>query len=275
MSVNQTEQRDWSHWTEPEWVEVDGVQTAYRRKGDGPPLLYLHGAGVTRAWLPFYERLSASFDVIVPEHPGFGDTPLPDWLRSVDDLVLHYDALLRALDVESAHIVGHSLGGWVAASLAITYPQRFATLALVCPMGLRVPEAPMRDPFRMCAEHANELLLNGAAHEKYLEFFQQAGEFEDTIHAYSESITLARLLWNPRYDTRLDRRLARVQVPTLIVGADEDRLVPNAHIARWAELISNASTATVIGSADESTGHLLTIQQPGRLAEVIVEHARR
>jgi pimeloyl-ACP methyl ester carboxylesterase len=273
MSESQIEERSWSRWTEPNWVDVDGLLTAYRRKGEGEPLLYLHGAGLTRQWLPLYEHLSGRFDVIVPEHPGFGDTAMPDSLRSVDDLVLHYDALLEALELERVHVVGHSLGGWIGASLAVTYPGRFASLTLVTPMGLRMPEAPITDPFRIGPEHAFELLLNGAPAERYLDYFQQAGELEDAIQAYSESITFARLIWNPRYDIRLDWRLARVRAPTLVVGAEDDRLVPNAHVDRWVELIDGATTATIVGDPAEATGHLLIIQQPERLAEVIAAHA--
>jgi pimeloyl-ACP methyl ester carboxylesterase len=272
VSDTAVEQRSWKYWTEPAWVDVDGVQTAYRRKGSGEPLVYLHGAGLTRAWLPLYERLSERFDVIVPEHPGFGDTKMPPWLSSVDDLVLHYDAFLRELGIERPHLVGHSMGGWVAASLAYTYPTRFASLALVTPAALRVPDAPMTDPFRLGPDTAMEVLLSGAPPENYLEYFDQAGELEDTIQAFSESITFARLLWNPRYDLRLDRRLRRVQAPTLVVAAEDDRLIPNVHTERWAELIDGATRTTVSGDG-EATGHLLIIQVPDRLAAVLADHA--
>lgn len=275
MSQASTEQeRSWKHWTEPDWVEVDGLPTAYRRKGTGPTLLYLHGAGLTRSWLPLYERLSESFDVVVPEHPGFGDTAMPPKLSSVDDLVLHYDAFIDALGLQDVHLVGHSLGGWIAASLAYTYPRRFRSLTLVTPIGLRVPDAPMVDPFRLPPDRALEILLSGAPVEPYLEYFQQAGEMEDTIQAYSESITFARLLWNPRYDLRLDRRLSRIRTPTLVVAAQDDRLIPAAHPQRWAELIEGASLTTVEGDG-ETTGHLLIIQAPDRLAQAIGEHAGR
>jgi pimeloyl-ACP methyl ester carboxylesterase len=269
MSQTVEAPRDWAHWTEPDWVEVDGLRTAYRRKGAGQPLLFLHGAGQTRVWLPLYEQLSAGYDVIVAEHPGFGDTPLPDWLRRIDDLVLHYDAFLRALGIEDAHLVGHSLGGWIAAQLAIFYPQRFRSLTLITPIGLRVPEAPITDPFRLGPEQALEVLLSGAPAEKYLEYFVQGDEIENTIQVYSESIAFARLLWNPRYDLTLDRRLGRIQIPTLVIGAQDDRLIPNVHTERWAELIPGAQRIVVAGDADEPTGHVLHIQQPARLAAAI------
>ena len=97
---------------------------AYRRKGREPPTLYLHGAGFTRMWLPFHERLSQSVDLIAPEHPGYGETEMPEWLDGFDDLVIHYDALLDALELERVHLVGYSLGGWIAAEIAVFHPRR-------------------------------------------------------------------------------------------------------------------------------------------------------
>src|SRR5437867_2256210 len=73
----------WSpHYTEPQVVDVRGVPVAYRRKGTGPPTVFLHGAGTTRLWLPFYERMSEWFDFVAPEHPGFGDTRRPTGWRA-------------------------------------------------------------------------------------------------------------------------------------------------------------------------------------------------
>lgn len=269
------EARSWAHWTRPSWANADGLETAYRREGAGEPLLFLHGAGLTRMWLPLYARLAESFDVIVPEHPGFGDTAMPEWLEGIDDLVLHYDALLDALGLGDGrvHLVGHSLGAWVAASLALTYPRRFASLTLMAPIGLRVPEAPPADPFRWSPEVALETLFSGAG-ERYGEYLEQEGEVEDTLHAYGESITFARLTWNPRYDVRLDRRLARVASPTQVIGFADDRFVPAEHPRRWAELIPGATHVSLDGAAGEPASHLAIVQQPDRLAELIAAHAR-
>jgi pimeloyl-ACP methyl ester carboxylesterase len=263
---------NWKYWTEPIWLEIDCLRTAYRRKGTGPTLVYLHGAGLTRAWLPLYEELSRSFDLVVPEHPGFGDTRMPDWLTGVDDLVLHYDALLETLDLGDVHLVGHSLGGWIAAYLAIFYPRRFKSLTLITPAGLRVPDAPMTDPFRLSPETALETLLGNHGAD-YLDYFERGDEIETTIDAYTESITFARLMWNPRYDIKLDRRLARVRIPTLVIAAQDDRLLPAPHPRRWAELIPGAQLRVLEGDPDEPTGHLVIIQKPAALAGMIAAHA--
>ncbi|HWT91360.1 MAG TPA: alpha/beta hydrolase [Solirubrobacteraceae bacterium] len=267
-----TTERKWAHWTEPSWVEVDGLATAYRRKGAGEPLLFLHGAGLTRQWLPLYDALARTFDVIVPEHPGFGDTELPDWLETFDDLVLHYDALLRTLGIERPHVVGHSLGGWTAAELAVFYPERFASLTLISAMGLRVPEAPAADPFRWSEAKAGEMLLNGVG-EQYAEFLQQDEEpLEQMLHEYGEGITFARLTWNPRYDVRLDRRLGRLQTPTLVLHPADDNYIPVAHSERYAELIPGARLEVLDGQDGEPASHVITIQQPERIAALVAAH---
>jgi len=269
---------DWPYWTEPQRADIDGWSTAYRRKGEGDPLLYLHAAGphgtsMTRAWLPFYEALCGGFDVIVPEHPGFGDTPMPDWLAGMDDLVLHYDELVRAFGAEGAHLVGHGLGGWLAAYLAIFYPERFRSLTLIAPVGLRVPDTSIADPFRMSPEMAVETFLSGAPTERYAEYFQRGEEIESTIHAYRESISLARLMWNPRYDITLDRRLGRIRIPTLVVAAEDDRFVPSRQAERWSELIPGAQLSVLPGEPGERTSHLMLLQRPTQLADAVAAHA--
>lgn len=265
-------ERTWAHWTEPSWLDVDGLRTAYRRKGDGAPLLYLHGGGLTRMWLPFHEQLSQRFDTIAPEHPGFGDTPMPETLRGFSDLVLHYDALVRELDLEGAHLVGHSLGGWIAANLAVFYPERFASLTLVPPIGVRVPEEPLADCFRWSPEVAAEMLLNGTA-GSYDDVLRQGDPVEQTLHEYAESITFARLLWNPRYDIRFDWRLRRIAAPTLVLHPADDRLVPRSHSERFAELIPGARFELIEGAGDAPASHLAILQQPERIAARIAQHA--
>ena len=78
-----------NHYTPPNFVDIGDTTVAYRRKGQGEPVVFLHGAGFTRMWLPMYERMAASVDFIAPEHPGMGETPLPDWIDSFDDITLH------------------------------------------------------------------------------------------------------------------------------------------------------------------------------------------
>ena len=97
---------------------------------------------------------------------------MPNWLRGMEDVLVHYDDLFAQLEIERMHIVGHSLGGWIAAKFAAWFPRRVLSLTLITPAGIRCPEAPMYDFFRMTPEEADEILFNGHAAEypEYLEF---------------------------------------------------------------------------------------------------------
>ena len=259
----------WSFYTEPAFLDVRGLRTAFRRNGAGETVVYFHGAGLTRRWLPVYAALAKRVDLLVPEHPGFGDTPMPDWLRGMEDVLVHYDEFFAQLEIERMHIVGHSLGGWIAAKFAAWFPRRVLSLTLIAPAGIRCPEAPMYDFFRMTPDEADEILFNGHAAEypEYLEFGDD--ETEAVIQEYLELTATARLMWNPRYDVRLERQLARVSCPALLVGVDDDRLIPRAHCERYVDLLPNARLEVLSGQRFP-TSHVL-VEEPERLATLIAD----
>jgi pimeloyl-ACP methyl ester carboxylesterase len=249
-------------YTDPSWVEVAGVRVAYRRKGAGEPTLYLHGAGLTRMWLPIHERLSGSTDLIAPEHPGYGETEMPDWLDGFDDLVIHYDEFLDALGLDTVHLVGYSLGGWIAAEFAVFYPKRLRSLTLITPAGLRILGKPIPNPYGMPPEQFFALIFNDPTNmARLLPDFE---DLDEIVHQFGEATTLARLAWNPQYDLKLERRLSRVTCPSLVVLAENDRLIPGEMGERFAELLPSSRTEVVPG-----TGHAIAYEQPEKTAGAI------
>jgi pimeloyl-ACP methyl ester carboxylesterase len=252
-------------YTEPGFAEVGGIRVAYRREGAGEPVLYLHGNGFTRMWLPFHQRLAEHVDLLAPEHPGYGETEMPDWLDGFDDLVIHYDELLRHFGLETAHVVGYSLGGWIAAELAVFHPERLRSLTLVCPAGLRIPDAPAPNLVAMTNEAVWETLFNDPRNSDQV--MPDYDSLEEVVHLYGEATTFARLTWNPQYDLALERRLWRVRCPALIVGAEDDRVIPNAVADKYAELIDGARLERIAGS-----GHAVAVEKPDALAALIAEH---
>src|SRR5262249_3108033 len=117
------------------------------RGGAGNPLLMLHGAGGAGTWVPFMARLAPPFDRPVPERPAFGESETPAWLDTIADLANFYLDFLDALDLDGVHLVGHSLGGWVAAELAVRNSSRLASLTLIGAAGIHVPGVAQVDTF--------------------------------------------------------------------------------------------------------------------------------
>lgn len=257
----------WPFYTEPSRLDVRDLDVAYRRAGEGEPVLYLHGAGLTRRWLPFYERLSQSIDLIVPEHPGFGDTDFPEWLDGFDDVVLHYADFLDALGLQKVHLVGHSFGGWLAAEFAVFYPERIKSLQLITPAGLK--GADLHDGFRQDGEEALERIFNGRA-DLYPDYTEEGDPTEALVQNYKELTTRARLAWQPRHDAKLPRRLGRVTAPTQVLLAQEDRVLDAEVGAKYAEYIPGA-TLSVVESEDVPTSHLPFVQAPDLLASIVTD----
>ena len=253
------------YYTEPEFETVNGLPVAYRRKGSGEAVVLLHGAGFTRMWIPFYDMMSEQVDFIAPEAPGFGETPQPKWVRGFDDLVLLYDQLFDQLGIDQLHIVGFSMGGWAASEFASFYPKRLKSMSLITPVGLRVKEDAGVDIFQLTPPE----LMDRLFHDKDVmqEFLPDPDNFDEGIHLYAEFSAAARLMWAPRYNLALEHRLQRLQCPTLIIGAENDRLIPNAMSDRFKEVVPNSKLIRLDG-----TGHEPLLERPRELADALLAH---
>lgn len=207
-----------------EMVTVDGAQIRMLRGGAGPPLVFLHGAGGHTGWLPFMETLSAEFTVLTPEHPGFGRSTDPPWLDEVADLAYFYLDLLAALPLDRVHLIGTSLGGWIAAELAVRNTARLATLTLVGAVGITAGGEPIDDIFRMPVdENLRRFYADPARAARRLTTLAKA---DPELIARNRAI-VARLAYRPRfYNPSLAKWLHRIDVPTLLVWGEQDGLVP-------------------------------------------------
>ncbi|HWH27174.1 MAG TPA: alpha/beta fold hydrolase [Pseudolysinimonas sp.] len=264
-----TETQAWPHYTPPSRVLVHDLDVAYRRAGSGEPLLYFHGAALTRRWLPFHDALATRFDVIAPEHPGFGDTARPAWLADFRDVVLHYRDLLDTLKLGKVHLVGHGFGGWLAAEFAAVYPERLESLTLIAPSGLRPQDedGDVVDIFRLEPEQAAEAMLGPDA-ARWSGIFDEGDPIEQAVRAYAELTTEALLSWNPRYDLKLEQHLPRISVPTRVLVPQHERMLAASIGRRYAELIPGALLTRVEGD-DVDTEHLLILQEPQKIADLI------
>jgi len=100
-------------------IEINGCKLSLARGGKGAPLMYLHGTDGLAEWPAILDTLAERFDVIVPDHPGFGASEAPAWIDDVSDVAYCYLDAIEALDLSGVHVVGQSLGGWIALEMAV------------------------------------------------------------------------------------------------------------------------------------------------------------
>jgi pimeloyl-ACP methyl ester carboxylesterase len=230
-------------------LEINGIDTAVFSAGQGDTVVFLHGAGTLTGFdslLPIAE----SCRLVVAHHPGFGSSADDTTVDSIHDYVLHYLDLFDALELGEVSLVGHSMGGHLAAMLAATQGARIRRLVLAAPAGLRVREHPTADIFAIPDEelpaHLAEDMSVFAGHVP----MPPTPEF--LAERYRETTSAARLLWARSYDVKLPKWLHRVTQPTLLLWGEADRIVPVQQAAVWADHLPNAEVRTLPG-----IGHLL------------------
>ncbi|MGE5269122.1 MAG: alpha/beta fold hydrolase [Thiohalocapsa sp.] len=221
-----------------ERIIVAGATIRLFAGGSGQPLLFLHGAGGHTGWMAFLEDLSARFRVLAPEHPGFGQSDDPLWLDEVADLAYFHLDLLRALGLDRVHLMGTSLGGWVAAEMAVRSTARLASLTLVGAVGILADGEPIPDTFRMPDEE--NLRHYYADPERAARRLGDLGKADMTIVAKNRA-TVTRLAYRPRFhNPGLGKWLHRIDLPTLLLWGEKDGLVPPAFGEAYRALIPDA-----------------------------------
>jgi len=244
-------------------LDINGVQISTLRQGQGQPLLFLHGANGASAWLPLFEELSNAYDVIVPEHPGFGLSDDPDWIKSIPDIAMFYLDFLEQLKLSNVALVGTSLGGWIAAEVAVRSSTTLASLTLVCPAGVRVRGTPIADTFMWGPEESvRNLFFNQAIADRML----SVKPTEEQLTALLKNrFSTTKLAWEPRgFNPDLEKWLHRIKIPTQVIWGSEDKLIPAAYAEKWKENIPHATVSVL-----QECGHLPHIEKSDVVASKI------
>jgi pimeloyl-ACP methyl ester carboxylesterase len=244
--------------------DVNGTPTVVLAAGEAsaPPLVFFHGAGTFHGW-GFAESWTDRFRVLLPHHPGYGESGDMDGLHDVHDLVLHYTELFDQLGlIDDVNLVGFSLGGRIAARFAIEQKHRLRRLVLVAPSGLRVDGVPVDDLFTIPPEEIVERLAYRLDTVRP-HLPEDPHDVDFAVDRYREIRTSAILLWEQPFDRVLPRWLGRLGVPTLVVWGEEDRLQPVGLAPAWAGLLPDASVATF-----PEAGHLVLDESADACAAV-------
>jgi pimeloyl-ACP methyl ester carboxylesterase len=268
-------------WREHQrWVSVDGqpVNTIDLGEGDGAPLVFVHG--LSGSWPNWLEQLpvfaAAEHRVIAMDLPGFGHSPMPRERITISGYARLLDGLCDELGIDAATVVGNSMGGFISAELAISFPQRVERLVLVSPAGLSTYRHP----------GATRALPAFQRYERFI------GAYSAWLASKSDTVTKRPFLRNAtlglvtRHPSRLPSALAAEQVrgagkpgftqaleanlnydfrdrlpeiacPTLIVWGDRDRVITVRDADVYAELIPNSRKVVY-----HDTGHLSMLERP-------------
>lgn len=253
--------------------ECMGAKLRYRRfgKASGQPLLYLRSEESLPGDRDFIEALASDYDVIAPDHPGFGASDTPDWLRGMGDMAYAYLDFMEHLDVRAVHVVGASLGAWIGAEIAVRDGARLASLSLIGPYGVRAKGHSFGDVFLWTPE---QNILNRFADPRFAEQFLGEGyAVRDTAELLKDRYTTARLGWAPRFhNPELQRWLPRIRKPVLLVWGAEDKIAPPAMAKAWQAGLPAARLVTI-----RDCGHLAHMERAGEVRAAVaafIEEAR-
>jgi 3-oxoadipate enol-lactonase len=241
------------------------VRIAWERHGEGAPLLLIHGLGYARwGWEPVVGPLARSFDVILFDNRGIGESDAPPGPYTVAELAADAAQVLDEAGVERANVLGTSLGGMVAQELALTAPERVDRLVLAC----TTPGGPEAFPM---PERTVQLMTGGATLRQFVENALAPGpdpELVDRILRHREATAQPLDAWSAQAaaGATFDAlgRIARVEAPTLILHGTEDAVVDSRNSSLLASRIPDSRVELFPGG-----GHLFFWEQPDRFVDVV------
>ena len=246
-----------------------GARCRVLEAGSGMPVVFLHGAGGLLAENPFLDRLAARYHVFAPELPGYGESTGEELLEDMLDFTLHGWDVVAALGLTRPHLVGHSMGGMIAAEMAAIAPNDLDRLVLVAAAGLWIEEHPIPDIFALLPGQLVELLFQDPDRGQALLTggvdFSDMEAFKAFYLGQQRRLAMAGKILFPIPNRRVSKRLYRVTARTLVLWGQADRLIVPAYAERWARLIPGATVQTI-----PDAGHMLPYEQPQAFVDALV-----
>ena len=249
-----------------ETISVNGVRLAYERRGTGSPLVLLHGYPLDHhLWDEVVPLLQDTFDLILPDLRGFGESSTVDSFYAMEDIASDIAALLDHLEIQKTAIAGHSMGGYVALAFARLYPERISGLGLVSTQVLA--DAPDRKEgrYKSAAEVADKGIASVVetmtpkftANPELQKFAresmerQQPAAYIGTLKAMAERVDSTPLL-------------SSLTVPIVIVHGDADSLIPVDRAREVKAALPNAYLVEISGA-----GHMPMMEDKEKTAEAL------
>jgi pimeloyl-ACP methyl ester carboxylesterase len=222
-------------------ANVGTIEVTLSEHGWGHAFLLLHGGGGRQTVTGFADLLAGAREarVITPIHPGFGGTSRPDALATVPDLASLYVGLLEELDLFDVTVVGNSVGGWVAAEIALAGSKRVSSVVLVDAAGIEVPGHPVADFFSLTMDQVAQL-----AYHNPDKFRIDPATLPPAARAAmaGNRAALAVYAGTSMTDPGLLDRLAAVALPVLVLWGEADQMTDQEHGVAYATAIPGRSS---------------------------------
>ena len=247
----------------------DTIEAQIEVRGEGPPVVFLHGPWGLRADGDFLDLLAEARTVYAPRLPGTGPGA-PDDIYRLDnwlDLVIFYDELYDRLGLGSVVLVGHSFGGMLACEIAATLPNRVSKLVLLDPIGLWRDDLPVRNWMILPEEERRGALFADPDGEAARRFFglpdAAAARAEAQASFIWSQACSGKFVW-PIPDKGLRKHIHRISAPTLIVWGNQDRIIAPEYAREFAGRIADVRVELI-----ERAGHLPHLERPAEVAGVV------
>jgi pimeloyl-ACP methyl ester carboxylesterase len=246
----------------------DGMfEVETRCAGSGEPLVWLHHSGGHQDWFPFLDALAEKYMVFQPNHPGWGKSTGLEHLDDVIDFAIFYLDFFDAISATRPLLIGHSLGGMVAAEVAALDRDSVRKLVLCDPAGLWSEDHPGEDLFTMqppqlvaanVRKPENMALLGPPIDRENMQAVARA-----MFERQKSMASAAKFLW-PIWDKGLKKRIHRITAPTLIVWGKYDGVVPPEYAEDFHKAIAGSRVEVF-----EESAHMPMFEEPEKFDRVV------
>jgi pimeloyl-ACP methyl ester carboxylesterase len=255
-----------------ELISIAGTHVQVLKGGTGEPLLLLHGAGGNPGWLPYHQALARQFTVYAPSHPGYDRSARLDWISTMNDMAHFYRQLIAELGLAPVHLMGSSMGGWLAAEVAAMCPAYLKSLVLVDAAGIKPEVGEIAEILMVSQDVAKKLRFYDPTQVPDYDTVvnRQLTPEEEAAQWRNREMT-SRLCWKPYFhNPKLPAYLHGVKVPTLIVWGKYDAIIPLNCGELYHQALSNSRLHVI-----DRCGHSPAVEKPQEFVPVVQDFLAR
>jgi pimeloyl-ACP methyl ester carboxylesterase len=249
-------------------VATPHVPVRYLEGGSGTPLVFLHGMGGVTEADPFLNALAERHHVYAPLIPGYGDSEEAPEIRDMLDFTLHTWDVVEALGLKDPILVGHSMGGMIAAEMAALQPNDVSRLGLIAPAGLWDDAHPIPDVFSLLPFEMPKLLFHDAVAGAAMMTSGRSVEDPGFLQAYlvqnARQLGMAGRILFPIPERGLAQRLYRIKAKTILVWGDSDALIPPPYAHGFKKGIKGAELVSI-----PEAGHMVILEKTAQVVDAL------